>query len=204
MNRNLRNRADRNFSIKKRLGAGLILWALLLVAFPISFFPAEKGLAPAGMAYCPLSKKLQFIKPSERKMEPKPFDYLCASTKTKDFLFNEIILKNPLRAFSLDAAGIEKLAFDVLTRGKTAPDKLPDQSPAPFEKIAKRLTPIVALKNRGEHKLFWKPPNFAFSPVLAARPPTAEVSLFAPVNAARRSAGLARRSAPRAPPLFSS
>ena len=204
MNLNLRNRADRNFSVMKRLGAGLLLWALLSAVFPLSFFSAEKAFAPDGMAYCPLSKKLQFIKPTARKKQPKPFDYLCAGTKTKDFLFHEIILKNPLRAFSLDADGIEKLAFDVLTRAKTTPDTAPDLPPAPFEKIAKRLTSIVALKNRSEHESFCESSNFAFSPVSAARPPTAEASLFAPADAARQSAGLARRSAPRAPPSFSS
>jgi hypothetical protein len=203
MTNDLRDAASRKISTGKRLIAGLVFWALLLTVFPVSFFPAERLELPDGMVYCSLSKKLQPTKPPETGKKQKPFDDLCASGKTKEYLFREIVLRTPWRVFTLDAGGMENLIFDYLAHGKSALEKLPTAPHAPSENLTKQLASSVAAGSRVEHKFVWKVSSIIFLPALAARPPTNQENLFSPASLTCRSAELSRRIAPRAPPLFS-
>jgi hypothetical protein len=188
-------------SVWKQLIACLLLWTLLTAVFPTAF-SAQKLSTPEGLVYCPLSKKLQPINLPKKKKETEPFDELCASKRTKDFLYQEIVLKTPWRVFTLDANGYEKLAFDYLANGKAALYKLPFTPNAPFKALVERVTPGVVSNNHGEHRLVLKNAVAgAFSPNLKPRPPTGEIIFPSFVSQTYRSAPLSRRLAPRAPPL---
>ncbi|HEY8559688.1 MAG TPA: hypothetical protein VIL74_04735 [Pyrinomonadaceae bacterium] len=199
----LRDAENRRFSIRKRSVAVLLLWALLSAVFPVSIFSASQERSPDGAVYCPLAKKLQPREAAEKKKATEPFDALCASPKTKDRLFQELVLKNPWRIFTLDAKGFDNLVFDYLAGGKAALEKLPAAPGAPLERSVKQAASTVAVGSRGEQKLVWKRFAACFLPTLAARPPTASESFFPPPHSIYRSAALSRRIAPRAPPLFS-
>jgi len=152
MSNGLRDELSRSCSTRKQVIAGLLLCALVLAVFPVSFYPAESKSIPEGMVYCPLSEKLQPIKPPETKKEKKPFDALCANRKTKNFLFQEIVLKTPWRVFTLDVKGFENLVFDYLAHGKAALEKLPYTPKAPFNTQVERFASSAVPNNRGDHK----------------------------------------------------
>lgn len=161
----LKEAACRKISTGKRLLTALILWALLIAVLPLSFFSAVKEQTPFGMVYCPLSRKPQPIEPLETKKRQKPFDALCASTKTKEYLYREIFLKTPWRVFTLDAKSVERLIFDYIAHGKTALDKLPGRvPPAPSENLIKQIASSTVAGNRSGHKFVWKPTSIAFLP----------------------------------------
>ncbi|HEX8369667.1 MAG TPA: hypothetical protein VF604_14070 [Pyrinomonadaceae bacterium] len=193
----------RRNSIGRQLITGLLLAALLFVAFPAASFSADRKQAREGLVYCPLSRKLQPIRSLEVKKERKAFDYLCASTKTKDYLFQEIVLKNPWRVFTLNAASIENLVFEYLSYGEAALEGFPEVPKAPFENLSKRVFSTVAVNNRSEHKLVWKNLAALASPNLSPRPPTNSESPSFSAKPIYQSPEISRRMAPRAPPLFS-
>lgn len=197
------NRPDRIIQIRRQLTTTLLLWSFFLVVFPVSIFSTDKGAAQ-GLIYCPLSKRLQPINSRSLKKEVKPFDFMCGSAKTKDYLFQEIVLKNPWKVFTLDANGIEKLVFDVLGHGKTALEKLPGGPNAPSEKSLRQIGSAVSFNRSNDYKYVWKRSATDFSPGLAPRPPTAAANsaVFFPIDLTDRSAALSRRT-PRAPPSFS-
>lgn len=180
----------------------MLLLAALSIVFPVSLISAENARASAGTAYCSLSKKFQPIKAAPKKLEQEPFEYLCAGKGTKDFLFQEIILKNPFRVFSLDAAGLENLAFDVLAHGKTAIGKLPRLPRAPFQSLTGQIFSGVFNNHQSEYKLAWKNVVETFLSIRLKCAPSAE-SKFSATNPFHQATELARLRAPRAPPLFS-
>jgi hypothetical protein len=198
------NRRSRSGSPRKELLTVLLIWALLAAVFAPVFALAQASReAPDGKVFCPLSGRFQPVKPPERTKVREPFDYLCASRKTKDFLFGEMILKNPFRVFSLDTESFEKLAFEILADGKTAFKKSPFSPGKPLETSTRQLASGIAVKNHNEPKTNWKYAFVAFSTLLAARPPTAEQSLFSPAQRSYRSTEISRHLAPRAPPFAS-
>lgn len=198
------NRQSRNDSTRRGLIIVLLIWSLLAAVFAPAFALAQTlPQTPDDKVFCPLSGKFQPVKPPAKKKVREPFDYLCASQKTKDFLYGEIIIKNPYRIFSLDTESFEKLTFEILAGGKTTLDKSPFAPGKPLETSTKQLASIIAAKNHNEQKTIWKYTFVAVSTVLAARPPTAARSVFSTVNLTYLSTELSRHTAPRAPPFFS-
>ncbi len=178
----------------------ILLWALLTAVFAPTF--AYAAQAPERMVYCPLSKKFQPVRPPEEKKKIKPFDNICASLAKKDFLVQEIIIKNPFR-FSLDVNRLDNLAFDFLAHGKSALKALPDAPNFPSPKISKQIASSVATGNNYEHKIFWSNAFQYSSPTLLARPPTAAASAPFALNSIHQSPEISRHLAPRAPPVRS-
>ncbi len=101
----------------------LLLWSLLLAAAVPSFITAETNKAPEGMVYCPLSRKFQ---PLNRPPESKLFEDICATAETKEFLLQELIVKNPLQRISFDEKKLDQLAFDFLAHSESALRELPN------------------------------------------------------------------------------
>lgn len=193
---------NRKNSARKRLAAALVFFALLLTIFPVSIFSDVK-LLPKGMVFCPLSKKFQLVDPLEKKKEKKPFDAICASSKTKELLFQEIFIKTPWRAFTLDAKSFENLVFNYLAHGKSALDKLPLIPNAPSKNSVEKVAANIISNNRGEYKFIWKysAAIAALSPNLKPRPPTNPKKSSFSIQPIYRSTRLSRRLSPRAPPL---
>ena len=198
-----KNTQIRVSSFQKQTTAMLLLWALLAVVFAPSFSSAQTIKAPTGMVYCPLSRKFQPINPPEEKKEFKPFKDICASRETKDFLVQEIFIKNPFRQISLDENKLDDLAFNFLTHGESALRELPNLPNLPSENLIRQIGSSLVINNTYDHQYVWKQAVQYYSPALFARPPTAAVTAIFTNDLVHQSDKLSRRIAPRAPPVIS-
>ena len=200
---NNKNTQIRVTLIQKQVTAMLLLWALLIVVFVPSSSSAEINKTPEGMVYCPLSRKFQPIKVPEEKKEFNLFNDICASRNTKDFLIQEILIKNSFRLISLDDNKIDELAFNFLAHGESALRDLPNSPSLPSESLIRQIGSSLVINNTHDHQLVWKQLAKYYSPALLARPPTAEVTAFFTNDLVHQSDELSRRIAPRAPPVIS-
>lgn len=189
------------FNVWKQAAAMLLLWTLLAVFAP-AVSSAQYGKAPEGMVYCPLSHKFQPINPPEKKTL-KFFEDICASDARKDFLFREIIIKNPFRQISFDENKLDDLAFDFLAHGDSALKKLPDLPNLPFKYLRKQVgSGVVGGNDYNRHFVRQQDVQFDL-PTSCARPPTGLISKFSTNKLIYQSDELSRRTAPRAPPVRS-
>ena len=182
------------------MAAMFLLWTLLSVAAIPSFIAAEANKAPEGMIYCPLSRKFQSLNPPK---ESKLFEDICAAAETKEFLIQEIIVRNSFRHISFDQYKLEKLAFDFLAHGESALRELPNLPKIPSENLTRQIGSSPAVNNTYDQQFVRQQPVKFYSPKLLARPPTAAAAAVFTNDLVHQSDELSRRLAPRAPPVRS-
>ena len=190
--------------ILNRLTAMLLLTALALIVFipAVSAF-AGRQAAPAGMVFCPLSRKFQPLNPPKNR-ENNPFSDICAGKETKEFLFYAIVSKISLSNIFVDGEnGFDNLAFDYLAHGESALKNLPNVPHFPSENLYKKIgSTAVGSSSEDDLTVRLQPLRF-FIRSLAARPPTALLPNFYTPEIIHRSDEVSRRIAPRAPPVRS-
>ena len=81
-----------NFRAAKNLTA-IWLFALFLNAFSTALF-ADSPRRLAETVYCPLTKKLQPVKPQKKELRKNPLEEVCADEKDKKTLARELFGKN--------------------------------------------------------------------------------------------------------------
>lgn len=182
----------------------LLSWALLVIAFAPSIFPAKTSESPEGMVFCPLTHKFQPIKPpQEEEKEFKPFNEICTGSEKKELLFREFFIKNTLKQIPLDEHRLNDLAIDFLKHGKSVLRSLPSLPNSPSEHLIRRIGSFAVVSNTQQQQLIRKQTFHYQSPVLLARPTALLVLRTSTNNPVYQSAELSRRLAPRAPPLIS-
>ncbi len=191
-----------NFSKPKILTA-IWFFALFLNVFSVALF-AEPPNIPADKVYCPLTKRLQPVKVSNKEVPQNPQNPLgeiCADEKEKKLFADELFRQNLLKINALDEDKFENLVFDYFQKGSAAFADFSQSPDSPHKNSVKNLSVSIAFSKTDETRFVWKTSAEKKSFAQNSRPPNSlTISLFEPQTFIKLEK-ISRRISPRAPPF---
>lgn len=178
-----------------------MFFVLIFNAFSIAIF-AEKTQNFSAFVYCPLTKKLQPVKASQKETKKNPLAEICADESYKKHFTDEIFGANLVKTNSLDENRFENLAFDFFQKGKAAFKGLPSFPDAPRKNSAKSAYDFFTSCRNEKVKFAPSLKGEKFSFAQNPRPPNFSFTADFQSKKLLKSEEISRRIAPRAPPFF--
>lgn len=182
----------------KNISALLLLFAFAANIFCFAFSPGKADIL-AETVYCPLTKKLQPVRPPKKVVGKISLDDFCAPKREKEN-FLEAVFESP-NLFSLDENQLENLAFDFFQNGKNAFKNLPAVPNFPEQNPAKSFSSASGAGSFYNQISFSasKSERFGFSQ--NPRPPTFQATAKFDFQVVRRLEKISQNINPRSPPI---
>ncbi len=154
------------------------------------------------MVYCPLTKKLQPVKPSKEIFRKNPFDEICASDDAKLLFSLEISAQTNFKFMSPDAQNFENLIFDYFQKGKSVFDNVPNLPNFPNKNLTKNFSSFAGFGSNYQKQFVWKLSGENFSFAQNPRPPNEIKTVSFGILLTYNLDKISRKIAPRAPPFL--
>ena len=154
------------------------------------------------MVYCPLTKKLQFVKPPKEVFKKNPLDEICASDNEKNLFSLEISAQASFIFTSIKEDNVENLVFNYFQKGKSAFNKLPDFPGFPDKTLAKNSNSFAGFGSNCQKQLVWKLSDENFSFAQNPRPPSELKTTSFEILLSYDLDKISQKIAPRAPPFL--
>lgn len=182
----------------KNISALLLLFAFAANIFSFAF-STEKTDVSVETVYCPLTKKLQPVRPPEKIVRKISLDDFCAPKREKDN-FLEAVFESP-NLFSRNEIEFENLAFDFFQNGKNAFKHLPALPNLPEQNPAKSFSSATGAGSFNNQFSFFVIKNERFGFSQKPRPPTFQATAKFDFQIVRRLEKISPNINPRSPPI---